>query len=118
MDELEQALGSVLSDPEKLGQISRLAGELFGGGEGETKDAAPPRQNVPNLGALKGLLGGLGGPDGGGGQGGDKAALLTALSPFLGEERRRKLQKAMRLAKMARMAGAAMKTFGGEDDGL
>ena len=38
---------------------------------------------------------------------GDKAALLKALAPFLAESRRQKLEKAARLAKMAKLAGAA-----------
>ena len=43
----------------------------------------------------------------------DKTPLLQALSPYLRPERRAKLQKAMRMAKMARLARAALNEYGG-----
>ena len=45
--------------------------------------------------------------------GGDKAALLSALAPYLQPERRARLQKALRLAGVLRIAGAALREEGG-----
>ena len=45
---------------------------------------------------------------------GSKAALLNALAPSLQPERRKKLEKALRLAQAARIAGIALDSFGGD----
>ena len=84
MGELEDRLNSILSDPEQMRRISSLAQSLMG---------------------LSGALGSLLTPPQ---QGGDKAALLEALKPWLSEKRRQKLSRAMRLAKMARLARFAI----------
>ena len=124
MDEFEKTLDRVLSDPGELEKLTRLAGQLFGGG---TQEAAPPeKQNgggmaeairsLPDLGGVAEKLGGLMG--GGGGPKDDKAALIAALSPYLREDRRVKLQKAIRLARAARVAGFALNEFGGDGGAL
>ena len=109
MDELEKTLDRVLSDPAQMEKLSRLAGELFGG---ETpQPSALPAAAEGLVGQLKGLMGGSG-------SGGDKTALLNALAPFLREDRREKLQKAMRLARAAKIAGVALREAGGENGAL
>ena len=100
MDELEQTLQRVLSDPGEMEKISRIAAQLFNnnsngnsGGQnetGETKTESGP----------------------------DKTALLNAIAPYLREDRRKKLQKAMRLARAARVAGVVLNEYGGEGGGL
>ena len=101
MNEFEQKLNSILSDPAEMEKISRLAAQIMGGGEA---GAEPPSGGgVPDL---TGLLSSLG-------QGGDKAALVRALCPFLHPERQAKLQKALRLAEAARIAGVALEAYGG-----
>ena len=105
MDELEGMIGSVLSDPEKMKQLSRMAGELFGDG------ASPPEPE-------KGSAISLGGSRKKHREINERDALLTALLPLLHEERRAKLRKAMRFAKMAKLAGGVLREFGGEGDGL
>ena len=102
MSEFEDKLHAILSDPEEMERISRLASELMGGGAA----AAPPGDGPDGalLRRLSGLLGGAGG--------GDKAALLSALSPYLHPERQARLQKALRLAGMLRLASAALQEEG------
>lgn len=115
MSEFEDKLGSILSDPEEMAKITRLAGQLMGNA-GES----PPSEPRPEdggfdpgmLGRLQGLMGSLSG------KGDDKAGLFKALAPYLREERRAKLEKALRLAKAAKLAGAALGEFGGEGGGL
>lgn len=119
MNEFEDKLSSILSNPEEMAKITRLAGQLMGGnapGENEP----PPSTAQPEdggfdpgmLGRLQGLMGSLSGKSD------DKAGLFKALAPYLREERRVKLQKALRLAKAAKLAGAALGEFGGEGGGL
>ena len=120
MSEFEDKLGSILSDPEQMANITRLAGQLMGNLSPENEPSEPSSTAQPTevgfdpgmLGRLQGLMGSLSG------QGDDKAGLIKALAPYLREERRAKLEKAMRLAKAAKLAGAALGEFGGEGGGL
>ena len=102
MNELEQKLNGILSDPQEMEKISRLAAQLMGG-SGESGDESPSGGGFPDLKGLSGLLG----------QGGGKAALVQALCPYLSPERQAKLQKALRLAEAARIAGIALDAYGG-----
>ena len=103
MSEFEDKLHAILSDPKEMERITRLAGELMGGGGAE----APPGAGAPDAGLpqrLASLLGGAGS--------GDKAALVSALAPYLQPERRARLQKALRLAGVLRLAGATLREEG------
>ena len=104
MSEFDDKLHAILSDPGEMERIARLASELMGTG---AADAPPKEEPAPDnalLQRLSALLGGAGG--------GDKAALLSALSPYLRPERRARLQKALSLAGVLRMAGAALREEG------
>ena len=46
---------------------------------------------------------------------GREQALLKAMAPYLSEKRREKLDNALRLAKLARIARLAMETGGGDE---
>lgn len=118
MADLEETLQRVLSNPEEMEKIMGMAAQLLGGdGQGETaSESAPEAAPGPGpMGLLKGLLSPS--PSDGNGNG-DKTALLNALAPYLREDRRKKLQKAMRLARAARVAGVVLNEFGGEGGGL
>ena len=99
MSEFEDKLHAILSDPAELERIGRLAAELMGGGPAGEGDA-PAGDPTGPLRRLSGLLGGAGD--------GDKRALLEALGPYLRPERRARLGRALRLAGMLRLAGAAL----------
>ena len=116
MGELEDKINAVLSDPQQMAEISRLAQSLMGTGQpnAHTETAAPPETttqapSLPNLGSLLGGLsgGGTAAPDT------DNQALLTAMLPYLSPHRQEKLRAAMRLGKMAKLAGFALKSHGG-----
>ena len=109
MSEFEERLNAILNDPAEMERITRLAGKLRGAG-GE--DAAPAAAEVPDGDGE--LLGRLGKLLHGGSAESDKTALLRALMPYLRPERQARLQKAMRLAKVARLATAALGGDGGE----
>ena len=99
MSDFEDKLHAILSDPEELERIGRLASELMGGGAEET--GPPPEADGDLLRRLAGMLGG------GAGQG-ELGALADALSPWLRPERASRLRRALRLAGMLRVAGTVL----------
>ncbi|MBR1565434.1 MAG: hypothetical protein IJ649_01600, partial [Oscillospiraceae bacterium] len=109
MEELEQQLNSILSDPKQMEQIAGLARSLMGGEK--------PEQSAPassDLGFDPALLGRIASLMQSGGEGREQA-LLKAMAPYLSEKRRGKLDNALRLAKLARIARLAMETGGGDE---
>lgn len=124
MSSLEEQLGGILSNPEQMRQISELAQSLFGGGE----PSPPPEDGKgPDLGALAqellggsapetavlGRIGRLLRRDGGENR---QRALLEAMKPYLSEKRRSRMDRAMQLAHMAKLAQLAMGEMGGDED--
>lgn len=103
MGELEDRINSVLSDPEQLAQIRAMAQSLMGGAaEGPAAAAGDPGAEPASLGRLGALLrGGLGGKN-------LRLEALEALAPCLGEKRREKLARAMKLARVLRLAQAGL----------
>ena len=109
MNEFEEKLNAILNDPAEMEKIARLASELMGGETGET--SPPPKPDSPPLDGE--LLGRIAKMLGSAGDGNDKTSLVQGLSPYLKPERQAKLQKALRMAKLARLARAAMEDYGG-----
>ena len=104
MGELEERINSVLNDPEQLARISAMAQSLMGGLDPEK--SVEDKRAVP-LGKIKDLLqGGLGTKS-------PQLAALEALAPCLDGKRREKLMRAMRLARVLRLAQAGL--LGAED---
>lgn len=127
MSELEERLNAVLSDPEQLQRLTQMASQLMGGlspvetdpdGGGSAPasgpETAPAGGSVP---AVPNLLGGglpamlsqvmqnL--------KPGKPSPLLDAVSPYLNEARRAKLERSLHIASAARLAGSAFKGMGG-----
>ncbi len=100
MDEMEQKLNSVLNNPEMMGKIISMAQSL-GGSEHQI-----PPDSLPDPGTLA-KLSGLARQSGIDKQ---QQNLLNALEPYLSSGRLRKLERAMRAAKMARMASSVLGT--------
>ena len=118
MSEFEDRLNSILNDPEQMDKIASMAKSLMGGGG---PDSAPQQTQPTDSGAsslLEGLDPGMiqrvmqmmsgmnQGPD-------ENTALLEAMKPFLKEKRRAKMDRALKLAKMAKMAHFAFGDLGG-----
>ncbi len=100
MSDWEEQLSSILGDPEQMGRIADLARSLMGGEE--EPPAAPP--SSPDTGALGSLMQSV---MGGGGK--DRAqTLLEAMKPWLSEKRRAKIDRAVKIARMAKLAEMAM----------
>lgn len=114
MSELEDMINSVLSDPAQMEMINGLAKSLMGGGEVPAADTQPgvsapafPGLDSSMLSRIGALMGSDRSP------GNDKKALLEAMKPYLSEKRRQKMDKALKIARLARIAGIAM----GETEG-
>lgn len=108
MDDLEEKLSSVLNNPQMMQQIMAMAQSMGA--------QAPPKQEEPKAAAASsplpdidlGMLQKLSGIARQSGIDRDQQALLKALGPYLSRDRISRLEKAMRAAKMARMASGLL----------
>ena len=101
MEPMEEKLGAILNNPQMMQQIISMAQAL-----GQSAHPEPPRNEAPPpLPPIDpGMLQALSGIATQSGTNHEEQALLKALGPYLSRERVSKLEKAMRAAKMARMA--------------
>lgn len=116
MSELEDRINSVLSDPGQMEKITKLAQSLMGGqgtavpgmlgdmlkgtaSGSESMDGMPDMEMLGRIGKL--INSGAGGK-------GREQALLEAMKPYLSEKRRGKMDRAMKIARLARLARFAM----------
>lgn len=125
MSEFEDRLNALLSNPEEMNKLSQMAQTLLDGGAlgnllgGETpSDSGNTESNRAGQ-KSSGLDGELLASVGrifsqASGQENDKTALLEAMKPYLKQKRRDKIDQAMKLAKMARIAGIAFSEYGGK----
>lgn len=112
MSELEEKLGSILSDPGMMQQIMGMAQMLSASQPGEQKQevkqdtSAPlPQIDVKALQALSGIAKQ-------GGMDKNQESLLRALQPYLSRNRITKLERAMGAARMASAASAFLGSGG------
>ena len=91
MSDFEDSLNSILNDPDKMQSIASMAKSLMGG------DAS---ESVPDIdtGALKKLMGSGDNRD---------TKLLEAMRPYLSEKRRSKMDRALKIARLASLAELA-----------
>lgn len=132
MAEFEEKLNAILSDPQAMGQIMSIAKALTGEGDRAAADAPPPPQPEPaepNVGAgMTDPLSALADMDPRLLQLGmrvlsefsasddRKVALLNALKPFVKPERWAKVDKAVQIAKLARVVRVAFQLFRGDGE--
>ena len=145
MSDLEEKLESVLGNPQAMAQIMSLAQSLNLGGPGGQNQTQAPSQEQPqpqsgeavpppappadsgSAGGLGSLLGSLD-PQmlasaasliGQFSDGGDdkRTALLTALRPFVREERYAKLDKAIQIAKLSRLIRSGLELLRARKEG-
>lgn len=115
MSELEDRINSILSSPEEMNRITQLAQSLMGGSA--PVPVQPDASEQPDSGMagmmekLRGMMGTAQAVPGGKS---DTHALLEAMTPFLGEKRRRKMTRALQLARAAKFAGTMFSEEGGE----
>ena len=119
MDDLEQKIQSVLSDPEQMQQVLNMARALGVSipeseePKAREQETSPPVQNIPPQAGVDALsepvsqllqqAGKL-----------EKRQenLLNALKPFLKPNRREKIDRAMQVARLSHLAGYALRSRG------
>lgn len=119
MGDFEEKLESILNNPQAMNQIMSLAQSLGGSSE---QSAPPPSQPTPSseesglqldpqmLTGLFSLLNQCSSEDD------QRVALLNALRPFVKEQRHAKIDKAIQIAKLSRMARMALELFRSKED--
>lgn len=119
MSEFEDKVNSILNDPQQMEKIAGLAKSLMGGdGEHSATPAsdkgmasmfsslAGGEDSGLDLGKISKLLSSVSsGND-------EKQALFNAMKPYLSEKRRQKMDKAMKIARLAAIARLAMGEMG------
>ena len=110
MSELEEKLGTLLSNPQLMQQIAAMAQAI---GQSSPQQA-PPQPKAPSAPALPdpAMLKSLSEMAQAGRIDREQQELLHALSPFLSQTRIGKLERAMRAAKMAGFAWIFLKSGG------
>ena len=104
MDGMEDKLGTILNNPQLMQQIMSMANSLSA--SQAEQNPSPPTNSMPDfdpamLQKIMALAENLNVND-------NQKALLHALRPYLTENRIQKLEKAMRAAKLANAASAAL----------
>lgn len=109
---MEEKLGAILNNPQMMQQIMSMAQSIGQSAPQQEppKQTAPPPPSRPSL-DMAGIqkMAGLAQSTG---IDQNQQALLRALAPYISRERRTKLEKAMRAAKVARMASAFLNAGG------
>ncbi|MPM68900.1 hypothetical protein SDC9_115835 [bioreactor metagenome] len=143
MAEFEEKLNAILSDPKAMGQIMSIAKALGGSEGGGSSASAPPVHSASPSPAQEGTAE-TRGPEPGetpsplaafgdldpklvqnalklfsvyGAQDDHKVALLSALQPFLKEERYAKVDRAVQIAKLSRLIRVAFQMLKNHEDG-
>lgn len=110
MEDLESAISQILGDPESMSQILSLA-KSFGvtppGPQQEQKDAPQQMQQSADsaLPAMAELIRQAGSVDP------REVQLLNALKPYCSEDRCRRIDRALRAARLSQIAGAALRSL-------
>ena len=121
MGGFEEKLESILNNPQAMSQIMSLAQSLGGTGSDQSDSASseppPPPPSSPELQLDPKLLTGLASLlSQNSSEDDQRIALLNALKPFVKEQRHAKIDKAIQIAKLSRMARMALELFRSEED--
>lgn len=108
MEDLQSRMNGILNDPDMMQKIMTMAQALQQ--DNQQVPAPPPKPEVQEGFSMPdidiGMLSKLSGLASQSGVDKNQKNLLQALSPYLSEQRVGKLEKAMRAAKMARLASS------------
>lgn len=110
-ENLEEKLSQVLNDPNSMAQLMSFAQSLGMGPPDAPPPPGPPPGPSPGDDAfVRGILQLVRQANQ---KDGPQEALLAALKPYLRPDRREKLDRAMRIARISQIAGGALKQHGG-----
>ncbi len=104
---LEEKLSQILNNPDSMAQIMSMAQSL---GFQPESEPSPPSSTLPDEEMLRGMMQLMQQVQQNDGK---QEALLHALKPYLAPDRRDKLDKAMQLARLSKIAGFALGKPGG-----
>lgn len=111
MEEMQEKLGAILSNPQLMQQIMSMAQAM-----GQSSPPTPEPESKPSTPSMPeidlSMVQKLSGFAGQSSIDKEQQALLRALGPYLSRERVSKLEKAMRAAKMAKFASAFLNSGG------
>ena len=122
MGDFENKLNELLKSPESLEQIMNLARSLSGGDAGssekEVKEEAPKSSGFSNpLGGFDPqIMGMLGAALKEYSSASENDALISAIKPYLKKDRREKVEKAIQIAKLAKVAKNVIPDIGGSNN--
>lgn len=114
MDGLEEKLSALFSSPESMAQLKQLADTLagtLGSGDGDRRKGADRGPEAPDgldpgfMRLITGVLHEFQSPS-------RTGELVEALRPWLDEDRGRRLEKALRIARLTRAAKTALPELG------
>lgn len=112
MDDLQSQLGAILGNPAMMSQIMAMAQQL-GNSVPDAQPPPPPAASESPLGDLDiSAIAKVAGLASQSGIDNNQKALLGALHPYLSHERIRRLEKAMRAAKIAGIATSVLGSSG------
>lgn len=114
-ENLEEKLSQVLNDPNSMAQLMSFAQSLGMGPPDAPPPPGPPPRPSPGPppgddAFVRGILQLVRQANQ---KDGPQEALLAALKPYLRPDRREKLDRAMRIARISQIAGGALKQHGG-----
>jgi hypothetical protein len=111
VSDFEDKLNKLLNDPKEMERFAGFAKSLMSGTELPEQEQSAVQDIDPSI--LKNLSGILSGKS----SGGRDTKLLEAMRPFMSEKRRGKMDRAMKIARLAGIAELAAGQLGGDDDG-
>lgn len=106
MENLDEALGKLLSDPNAMAQVMNLAQSLGTMMPQENGTPKPQEMPPPGLEMLQSLSGGNE----------RHTALFRALGPFLSPKRRGKLERAIQIGRLSGLASLALQLSDREEE--
>lgn len=112
MDDIGDKLNSLLSDPDAMSRITDMAKSLMGGDSSPSESKQPAGIFGGDFDFDPAMIGKLAAIMKKSQKRDNKHALLEAMSPYLSEKRREKLEKGVKLAKLAGLAEVAAEEFG------
>ena len=104
---LEEKLSQILNNPDSMAQIMSMAQSF---GFQPESEPSPPPSSMPDEEMLRGMMQLMQQMQQNDGR---QEALLRALKPYLAPDRRDKLDQAMQLARLSKIAGFALGKPGG-----
>ena len=108
MEDISTQMNAILGNPEMMQKIMSMAQSL----SQTPPEPSPPKSDPPTPDVDMAMIRKLSGLAGNANIDKNQRTLLSALTPYLSQQRIRKLEKAMRAAKMANLASGFLNSSG------